>query len=239
MLYQNSPVKPYGGKLCIHYLHLIYFPEISYFYHFFQVKAITKHYNKKDTDALMATDYLCLGSGHDDMAETLSQYFEIKFKYEIDVVSLMSYIKLLYLSKKCKHLSVYYYLDNVFFCFKGTTKSLNSIFLNFWQMVYGWPDGHTFKHLKRQILFNLIEHWETYATKLQQHLDKQPLSYKEALLQISNHDQNEPIPTALGDFVLAAISLTTGILICPVAWYLYAECSVLIVTYQVSCSDHR
>ena len=159
----------------------------------------------------MATDYLCLGSGHNDMAETLSQYLEMKFEYEIDVVSLMTYIKLLYLSKKCKHLSVYYHLNNVFFCLKGTTKSLNLIFSNFWQMVCGWPDGHTFEHLKRQVLFNLIEHWETYATKLQQHLDKQPLSYKEAVLEINNCDQNEQIPTALGDFVLAAISLTTGI----------------------------
>ena len=79
-------------------------------------------------------------------------------------------------------------------------------------MVYGWLDGHTFKHLKRQVLFNLIEQWETYATKLQQqHLDKQLLSYKEAVLEINNHDQNEPIPTALGDFVLGAISLTTSI----------------------------
>ena len=126
MLYQNSPVKPYGGKLCIHYLHLIYFPEIFYFYNLFQVKAITKHYTKKDTDALMATDYLCLGSSHNDMAETLSQYLEKKFKYEIDVVSLMTYIKLLYLSKKCKHLSVYYHLNNVFFCLKVSPILLNS-----------------------------------------------------------------------------------------------------------------
>ena len=97
------------------------------------------------------------------------------------------------------------------YSFQGTTKSLNSIFANIHQMVYGWPDGHTFKHLKREVLLNLIEEREAFLSKLQHHLDKQPLCYKDAILQIHSRDSDEEIPPALGDFILAAISLTIGI----------------------------
>ena len=78
-------------------------------------------------------------------------------------------------------------------------------------MVYGWPDGHTFKHLKCEVLLNLIEEKEAFSSKLQHHLDKQPFSYKDAILQINSRDSDEEIPPALGDFILAAISLTIGI----------------------------
>ena len=78
-------------------------------------------------------------------------------------------------------------------------------------MVYGWPDGHTFKHLKREVLLNLIEEREAFSSKLQHHLDKQPLSYKDAILEIHSRDSDEEIPPPLGDFILAAISLTIGI----------------------------
>ena len=61
-------------------------------------------------------------------------------------------------------------------------KSLNSIFVNIHQMVYGWPDGHMFKHLKCEVLLNLIKEREAFSMKLQHHLDKQPLSYKDAVL---------------------------------------------------------
>ena len=36
----------------------------------------------------MATDHLCLGSGHNDLSKTLEDYLPIKFGYEIDVVSI-------------------------------------------------------------------------------------------------------------------------------------------------------
>ena len=41
------------------------------------------------------------------------------------------------------------------------------------------------------------------------HLDKQELSYMDAVLEINAHDTDEAIPPALGDFILGAISLTT------------------------------
>ena len=78
-------------------------------------------------------------------------------------------------------------------------------------MVYGWPDGHTLKHLKHEVLLNLIEKREAFSTKLQHHLDKQPLSYKDAVLKINSRDSDGEIPSALGDFILAAISLMIGI----------------------------
>ena len=78
-------------------------------------------------------------------------------------------------------------------------------------MVYGWPDGHTFKHLKCEVLWNLIEEREAFSMKLQHHLDKQPLCYKDAVLKINSRDSDEEIPAILGDFILAAISLMIGI----------------------------
>ena len=78
-------------------------------------------------------------------------------------------------------------------------------------MVQSWPDGHTHKHLKREVLVNLIDDREYYATKLQLHLDKQDLTYKNAVIEINNRDDDEPIPAALGDFVIGAISLMTKI----------------------------
>ena len=70
-------------------------------------------------------------------------------------------------------------------------------------MVYGWPDGHTFKHLKHEVLLNLIEERKAFSSKLQHHLDKLLLSYKDAVLEINSRDSDEEIPSALGDFILA------------------------------------
>ena len=78
-------------------------------------------------------------------------------------------------------------------------------------MVYGWPDGHTFKHLKHEVLLNLIKEREAFSSKLQHHLDKQPLCYKDAVLKINSRDSDKEIPPELGDCILAAISLTIGI----------------------------
>ena len=49
------------------------------------------------------------------------------------------------------------------------------------------------------------------ATLLQPYLDKQSLSYREAVEAINDSDNVEEIPEALGDFIIAAISLTTHI----------------------------
>ena len=103
-----------------------------------------------------------------------------------------------------------------FFTLQGLTKSLNSIFANVHQMVQGWPDGHTHKHLKCEVLVNLIDDREYYASKLQHHLDKQDKTYKEAVIEIKQRDDDQPIPPALGDFVIAAISLMTTIPICVI-----------------------
>ena len=67
--------------------------------------------------------------------------------------------------------------------------------------------------MKREVLLNLIEEREAFSSKLQHHLDKQPLSYKDVILQINSRDSDKEIPPTLGDFILAAISLTIGILI--------------------------
>ena len=75
-------------------------------------------------------------------------------------------------------------------------------------MVNGWPSEHNYNHLKREVLINLIEEREEFSPRLQHHLDKQLLSYKDAVLEIHARDKDEPIPDALGDFILAAISLT-------------------------------
>ena len=78
-------------------------------------------------------------------------------------------------------------------------------------MVHGWPVGHTHKHLKHEVVYNLIENREDYATKLQFHLDKQDMTYMDAVLEINKKYGDEQIPLALGDFILAAISLTIKI----------------------------
>ena len=61
------------------------------------------------------------------------------------------------------------------------------------------------------MLYNLIKEREEYATKLPFHLDKQELCYRDAVLEINKHDGDEDIPAVLGDFILAAISLTIKI----------------------------
>ena len=48
-------------------------------------------------------------------------------------------------------------------------------------MVHDWPAEHTYKNLKREVLLKLIEDREEVATKLQPHLDKQSLLYKQAV----------------------------------------------------------
>ena len=53
----------------------------------FQTKAIYNTFQKGDTEATMASDYLCLKLGHNDMSKTLADYLKTKFNYELDVVS--------------------------------------------------------------------------------------------------------------------------------------------------------
>ena len=78
-------------------------------------------------------------------------------------------------------------------------------------MVHGWPSGHTFKNLKREVILKLLDERDDMCTLLDPHLQKQSLSYRDAVLEIIKRDNDEPIPEALGDFVLAAISATTQI----------------------------
>ena len=52
------------------------------------MKAIVKHYPKPGVYATMPTDYLCLGSGHNELSKMLADYLLIKFNYESDVVSI-------------------------------------------------------------------------------------------------------------------------------------------------------
>ena len=60
-------------------------------------------------------------------------------------------------------------------------------------------------------MLNLIEDRNEMATKLQPHLDKQLLTYQQAVEEINAWDNLEDIPEAFGDFIITAISLTMGI----------------------------
>ena len=75
-------------------------------------------------------------------------------------------------------------------------------------MISRWLVRHMHKHLKRDVLYNLIDECEEYCMKLQFHLDKQDMCYRDAILEINKRDGDEDIPPALGDFILAAMSLT-------------------------------
>ena len=78
-------------------------------------------------------------------------------------------------------------------------------------MVAGWPAQHTYKNLKHEVIVKLIEERDEMATLLQPHMDKQSLSYKEAVEAINDRDNVKEILEALGDFIIATISLTTHI----------------------------
>ena len=78
-------------------------------------------------------------------------------------------------------------------------------------MVTGWPAQHMYKNLKREVIVKLIRERNEMAPLLQPHLDKQSLSYKEAVEAINDRDNVKEIPEALGDFIISAISLTTHI----------------------------
>ena len=63
--------------------------------HFFRKKAINNHYPNPCVDSTVATDYLCLKSGHNDMSKVLVDYLKMKFDYELDVVSVKNLIFLI------------------------------------------------------------------------------------------------------------------------------------------------
>ena len=102
-------------------------------------------------------------------------------------------------------------------------RNLNVIFYNIHQMISRWPVGHTHKHLKREVLYNLIDEHEEYCTKLQFLLDNQDMCHRDAVLEINKQDGDEDIPSALGDFILVAISLTIKLPIYVI--YLTVECT--------------
>ena len=54
--------------------------------HFLE-KSDQHHYQNPRADATIATDYLCLKSGHNNMSKVLADYLKTKFDYELDVVS--------------------------------------------------------------------------------------------------------------------------------------------------------
>ena len=89
-------------------------------------------------------------------------------------------------------------------------KSLNSVFANIFRLIPTWGEGFTYRHLKRQVILELIDNRDDMLTKLQQHLDKTKLSYKQAITEIITCDNLEPIPELLGNFILAAISVVIG-----------------------------
>ena len=58
---------------------------------------------------------------------------------------------------------------------------------------------------------NLIDEWHDMLKKLEKHLVKSKFTYEEAVTEIINRDNLEPIPDVLGNFILAAISIETGL----------------------------
>ena len=68
-----------------------------------------------------------------------------------------------------------------------------------------------YRHLKRDVIVNLIDEWEDMLKKLKKHLDKSKFTYEQAVTEIINRDNLEPIPDLLGNFILAAISIVTGL----------------------------
>ena len=58
---------------------------------------------------------------------------------------------------------------------------------------------------------NLIDEQHDMLKKLEKHLDKSKFTYEQAVTEIINRDNLEPIPDLLGDFILAAISIVTGL----------------------------
>ena len=86
--------------------------------------------------------------------------------------------------------------------FQGTRKALNSIFSNFHRLVTGWPDGHTFKHLKQQVLEKLVNEHDEMFDKLAIHLQKSKLSYAQIVEAIRTCDNQEPILDNTGEFIM-------------------------------------
>ena len=86
---------------------------------------------------------------------------------------------------------------------------MHSLFANVHKMAYGWPDKYTSKVLKNEVIVNLVDKRAAYIKDLRTHLDKTKFSYKEAVEMIRDMD-DDPIPSNLGDFVLAAISKVIG-----------------------------
>ncbi|MCG8624852.1 MAG: hypothetical protein MJE68_22995, partial [Proteobacteria bacterium] len=88
---------------------------------------------------------------------------------------------------------------------------MNSLFANVFRLGSGWPEGTTYRHLKRHVIVELIEKRDDMLPQLQRNLDKSAFSYADAVNEIIARDNLEDIPEGLGDFILAAISLVTGL----------------------------
>ena len=68
-----------------------------------------------------------------------------------------------------------------------------------------------YRHLKRDVIVNLIDEHHDMLKKLEKHLDKSKFTYEQAVTEIINRDNLEPILDLLGDFILAAISIVMGL----------------------------
>ena len=87
---------------------------------------------------------------------------------------------------------------------------MNALFSNIHRQVFDWPVGYNYRGLKRQVLVDLVDKRDEMADKLDTHLKKSKLSYQEAVEAIHERDSDEPIPSNLGDFIVAAISVVIG-----------------------------
>ena len=49
---------------------------------------LTNHYDDPAVAPTTATDLLCLKSGHNDLSKRLVGFIDMKYKYDVDVVSI-------------------------------------------------------------------------------------------------------------------------------------------------------
>ena len=66
---------------------------------------------------------------------------------------------------------------------------MNALFSNIHRLIYGWPEGHNFKHLKRQVIVDLVDHRDDYYDNLKVHLVKSKFSYEEAVTLIKEREE--------------------------------------------------
>ena len=59
---------------------------------YLQKNVLNKHWSRPGVPASEVADYLCLSSGHNELAERLAEFVRTRYDYKIDVVGLHSLV---------------------------------------------------------------------------------------------------------------------------------------------------